>query len=147
MTKKVYTNYWVNKNTGVRKEHGTYASEEEAIRGIEAWWDIHGEFYPKKEGYRTNSGAWEIKYGDQYCFYRVESRTTDEDLPKVSYKLMNQNEIDSLRKSHQLDEEEFLFDELAEPYRDKLVLAYNNIDKLRGQIYSQDGKPITSLER
>lgn len=36
MSQTVYTVYWENKRDDVRKEHGTFASEEEALAGIKA---------------------------------------------------------------------------------------------------------------
>lgn len=145
MGKTVYTNYWVNENTGVRKEHGTYVSEEEALEGIRSWWDLHGEFYPNPDIYRTNTGALEIKYDGDWIFYRVESRQTDDPIARTDYKLKANNEIEALRKKHGLDEDEYLFDELAEPYRDRLISAYNDLEKVRSQSYENNGQPIVKL--
>lgn len=145
MTNTVYTNYWVNENTGVHKEHGTYLTEEDAKRGIEAWWELHGESYPDLEEYRTNTGAWEIKYGHDYYFYRIEKRQVSQPLKKPTYSLKSQQEIESLRKKYNLSQEELLFDELAEPYRDRLVMAYNDIEALQGQVYNELGQPIKKI--
>ena len=34
MEKVVYTNYWVDRYTDARKEHGSYLTEEEALNAI-----------------------------------------------------------------------------------------------------------------
>ena len=47
MTQTVYTNYWQNRIGNIRKEHGSYKSEEEAIAGIKAWWELHKENHKK----------------------------------------------------------------------------------------------------
>lgn len=145
MEQTVYTNYWVNRVTKLKKEHGSYKTEEEAIKGIKAWWELHKEDYPNAEYRRTNSGALEIKYnGDNYV-YRIEKRKLDEKLPSKSYKLRKPGEIEALRSKHQLHEEAFLFDELAEPYRDRLVLTMADGKKVQDYVYDNEGRPIKKL--
>lgn len=144
MTKTVYTNYWVNQRLDQRKEHGSYQSEEEALAGIQAWWELHGESYDT-ELIRTNTGALEVLYGDPNYFYRIEARETSEALPKRSYRVKGQGEIDALRQRYQLDDETFIFDELAEPYRDRIIVAMNSIEKARGFTYTETGRPIVKL--
>ena len=144
MTQKVYTNYWVNQRIDQRKEHGTYATEEEALEGIKAWWEIHDEQYDV-ETIRTNTGALEVLYGDPNYFYRIEAREISEPLPSRSYRVKGQGEIEALRKRHQLDEHSFVFDELAEPYRDRIIVAMNSIKKARAYTYTEKGEPIVKL--
>ena len=112
MTQEVYTNYWVNLRTNVRKEHGSYLSEKEAINGIETWWRIHRKKYKDVEKKRTNSGALEIHYGDENYFYRIEKRQVGTPLPSTTYKLKSSGEIKSTRLQNNLHDEMFLFDEL-----------------------------------
>ncbi len=143
---EVYTNYWENRRNGVRKEHGSYASEEEAFDGIQSWWTLHQEKYNDIEKRRTNSGALEITYGDDNYYYRIEKRTADK-LPSRKYKLRNAGEIEAKRKMENLDDETFLFDELAEPYRDLLVVAMSNGQRVKDFVYDEKGRPIRELEK
>lgn len=146
MEKTVYTNYWQNRLTKQKKEHGSYKTEDEAIKGIEAWWELHKEDYSDVEYRRTNSGALEIIYnGDDYV-YRIEKRKIDSPLPSRSYTLKKPGEIEALRSKYQLHDEAFLFDELAEPYRDRLVLTMADSKKVREFIYDENGCPIQKLE-
>ena len=57
MTQTVYTNYWVNRRDKLKKEHGSYPTEEQAIKGIETWWEIHKEKYKDVKHVRTNTAA------------------------------------------------------------------------------------------
>lgn len=145
MAQKIYTNYWVDDYNGVRKEHGSYKSEGEALEGIKAWWEIHGESYPDAEVYRTNTGALEIKYGEDFYFYRIESQESDEKLPQTSYTLKTKGEIEAKRQQLGLTSEEFLFDELAEPYRDRLIAAFASIQAVRNYIFQANGRPIKQI--
>lgn len=144
MTQTVYTNYWVNQRIDQRKEHGTYASEDEALEGIKAWWEIHDENY-EIEVIRTNTGALEVLYGDPNYFYRIESRESAEALPSRSYRVKGKGETDALRNRYQLDDHNFVFDELAEPYRDRITVAMNSIEKARAYSYTEKGRPIVKL--
>lgn len=145
MTKTVFTNYWVNRRVDVKREHGSYETEEEAVEAIQAWWEIHRKSYSNVTQERTNTGALEIEYGDPNYVYRVEKRIIEEPLPSKSYRLKTQGEIDSLRQKHQLDEETVVFDELPEPYRDRLVLAMGDPKLARKYTYTKSGQPIVEL--
>lgn len=145
MEQTVYTNYWQNRLTGVKKKHGSYASEEEAINGIKAWWELHQEDYPHAEYKRTNSGALEIRYNDDDHVYRIEKRKSETPLPKAKPKLRNKNEVVSIRQKHDLHEEALLFEELAEPYRDRLMMAMNDSQKLQQYTFDSEGRPIRKL--
>ncbi|MFO8069319.1 MAG: hypothetical protein R6U02_04945 [Alkalibacterium sp.] len=142
MEQTVYTNYWQNRLTGVKKEHGSYASEEEAINGIKAWWELHNEDYPHAEYKRTNSGALEIIYNDDKYVYRIEKRKTEDPLPKAKAKSRNKNEVASIREKYGLHDEALLYEELAEPYRDRLMLAMNDSKKLQQYVFDSEGRPI-----
>lgn len=63
MTQTVYTNYWQGRYNDIRKEHGSYLTEEEAIDGIKAWWELHKEKHANVNYNRTNSGALELLMG------------------------------------------------------------------------------------
>ena len=143
---EVYTNYWENRRDGVRKKHGSYASEEEAFEGIQSWWTLHQENYTDVNKRRTNSGALEITYGDDNYYYRIEKSTLDK-LPSKKCKLRSPGEVDSKRKLAQLDEESYLFEELAEPYRDLLLLAMGDGQRVKDFIYDQKGRPIRELAK
>ena len=145
MGKTVYTNYWVNRRADVKKEHGSFKTEEDALRAIKAWWEIHGENYTDVEEIRTNTGALEVLYGDPNYFYRIEKRKATEKLPTTSYRVKTAGEIEALRNKHQLDDETFVFDELAEPYRDRIMMAMNSIQKARKYTYTEEGHPIIQL--
>lgn len=142
MTKTVYTNYWVNERDDVKKRHGTFASEDEAIDAILAWWELHNEQYHDVTYNRTNTGALEIIYGNPNYYYRIESRKTDEPLPTTSYRLKSKGEIEALRKKHMLDDYTFVFDELAEPHRDRIIVAMGDSAIARSYTYTKEGKPI-----
>ncbi|MCZ0717201.1 hypothetical protein [Aerococcus kribbianus] len=141
MTQTVYTNYWISKRDGVRKEHGTYASEEDALEAIKVWWELKGESY-KTDIYRTNTGALEIAYIDDNYFYRIESHETDQPLPKKTYRLKKPGEVESQRAQLNLDDHSYLFDELGEPYRDRLIRAMGDIQLARSFTYNEEGVPI-----
>lgn len=147
MTQTVYTNYWQNRIGNIRKEHGSYKTEEEAIAGIKAWWELHKENHHDVQYNRTNSGALEIVYGDKNYFYRIEKHTIDGSLPKRTYRLKKGGEIESLRAKHNLNKESFLFDELAEPFRDRLILAMADINKARSHVYDSEGRLIRGLDQ
>ena len=55
MEKVVYTNYWVDRYTDARKEHGSYPTEEEALNAIYTWWRIHKEHHRDVKETRTLS--------------------------------------------------------------------------------------------
>ncbi|MGX7108444.1 hypothetical protein [Facklamia miroungae] len=145
MGQKIYTNYWINRRDNVVKEHGSYASEEEALKGIKAWWELQKDNYKEVEERRTNSGALEITYGDNNYYYRIIQRESDETLPSLKVKLRSKGEIESLRKKHLLEDEQLLFDELAEPYRDRLVQAMGDGKKVQEYIYDEQGRMIRPL--
>lgn len=145
MKQIVYTNYWMNKLRKVKKEHGSYKSEEEAIEGIKAWWELQGEDFPDATYTRTNTGALEIDYNGDGYVYRIEKREIEDSLPSRSYKLKKPGEIEALRLKHLLHEEAFLFDELAEPFRDRLVITMADSKKVREFVYDKEGKPIKKL--
>ncbi|MGX7092473.1 hypothetical protein [Hutsoniella sourekii] len=145
MTQTVYTNYWINRRDNVRKEHGSYPTEEEAIQGIETWWEIHKEHYKDVEHNRTNTGALEILYDDDNYFYRIEKRQIEGELPSRHYKKLTAGEIDTKRKQLNLDEDTYLFDELAEPYRDRLIVTMANAQKVRDWVYTQKGQPVVKV--
>ncbi|OJF93748.1 hypothetical protein [Alkalibacterium sp. 20] len=142
MEQTVYTNYWQNRLTGVKKKHGSYATEEEAINGIKAWWELHNEYYPHAEYKRTNSGALEIIYNDDNYIYRIEKRKTENPLPKAKAKPRNKNEVTSIREKYGFHDEALLYEELAEPYRDRLMLAMNDSKKLHQYVFDLEGRPI-----
>lgn len=142
MTETVYTNYWVNERADVKKQHGSFKTEEEAVDAIHAWWEIHAESYQDVSYNRTNTGALEVNYGDPHYFYRIEERTISDKLPTMSYQLKTKGEIEALRSKHLLDEETFVFDELPEPHRDRLMVAMGDIKVAREYTYTEDGKPI-----
>lgn len=144
MANTYYTIYWINKRDDVRKQHGTHLSEEEAKEAIIAWWEINNKSYDY-EMYNTNTGAIEIKYVDDYSFYRIEKVTSDEKLPSKTYKLKTPGENLAKRQQLNLDEDHYLFDELAEPHRDRLIQAMADPVKARSFIYDKDGKLIRSL--
>lgn len=146
MSRKVYTTYWESRLGNIRKEHGTYESEEKAMEGINAWWELHGEEYPEAEFKRTNSGALEIVYDNDDFAYRIEERTIEGSLPKLNYKLKSRGETDALRKMYDLHEELCVFDELAEPFRDRLILAMADIAKARNYIYDRKGRPVRKIK-
>jgi len=85
-------------------------------------------------------------YEDEISVYRIEKRTIDGSLPSRSYKLKKPGEIDALRKKHNLDDELCVFDELAEPFRDRLILAMADSKKARNYIYDREGRPIRKMD-
>lgn len=143
---KVYTNYWENRRDDVRKAHGSYMSEEEAIEGIKAWWEINNNNFSNPVIERTNSGALEISYVDDVNYhYRVETREIEGKLPKKTYMLKNKGQIKSERSLKGFEENELLFDELPEPYRDRLIVAMTDPIVARNYKYDSNGKPITEI--
>lgn len=144
MSQTVYTTYWINKRDNVRKEHGTYKSEEAAKEAIISWWEINGENYDY-EAYRTNTGALEISYIDEFSFYRIEKEEIEGSLPSTSYTLRTKGEIDAKRQQLSLDDYTFLFDELAEPYRDRLIKAMGNVKQARQFVYNEEGQLIKDI--
>lgn len=142
----IYTNYWVNKRYDVKKEHGSFATEEEALNAIKTWWRIHKEHYSDVKEVRTNTGALEIQYGDPNYVYRIEKRVGNFTLPSRSYTLRSQGEIDRDRLMYQLNEDEKLFDELPEPYRDRLIETIADASKVRNFCYTTDGRLVLKLE-
>lgn len=146
MSQTVYTNYWVNQRSDVRKEHGSYLSEEDAVKGIKAWWEIHREKYRNVEYNRTNTGALEIIYDDDNYFYRVEKRNINWELPSRSYRLKTKGEIEAKRKQLNLDDETLLFDELPEPYRDRLIVAMADASKAQEYVYNNSGQPTVKIK-
>ena len=146
MTNTVYTNYWISKRDDVRKEHGTYRTEEEALEAIKAWWELKGESYDTKE-YRTNTGALEIAYIDDNYFYRIEKHETEDRLPQTQYKLKKPGQIESKRQQLNLDDHLYLFDELGEPYRDRLITAMGDSEKARSYSYNEEGIPVDKLTK
>lgn len=146
MTNTYYTTYWINKRNDVRKEHATHATEEEAKEAILAWWEINNESYDY-EIYRTNTDALEIKYIDEFSFYRIEQTETDKKLPSKSYKLKSSDENLAKRKQLNLDDNQYTFDELAEPYRDRLIKAMGDPVEARKHIFDSEGKVIRTIEQ
>lgn len=142
MQKTVYTNYWVNERANVKKQHGSFETEDEAVAAIQAWWEIHKENHKDVSYIRTNRGALEVLYGDPNYYYRIEERITDEPLPKRKYKLRTAGEIEALRQKHQLDDATLVFDELPEPYRDRIIVAMGDSMQAREYTFTKDGKPI-----
>ena len=45
-----------------------------------------------------------------------------------------------------INKESFLFDELPEPLRDRLILAMADIQKARSHVYDKEGRLIRGLE-
>ncbi len=144
LVETVYTNYWVNERDGVKKEHASFKTEEEAREAIEIWWELHDEKHDV-DAYRTNTGALEVKYGDDNYYYRIEKREIEEALPQTSYQLKNSNQINATRQKHNLPDDYYLFDELAEPYRDRLIQTMGDIKKVRSFTYNEKGQPIVQL--
>ncbi|MCI5775757.1 MAG: hypothetical protein MR008_04785 [Aerococcus sp.] len=148
MIETVFTVYWENKRDDVRKKHGTFKTEEDAMNGIKAWWELQKEEYDQIKTERTNSGALEIQYlaNDSNYVYRIEEEPNEGTLPPTTYKLRTEKEIQSLRKKNALDDDYYLFDELAEPYRDRLIVAMNDSNKARKYAYDKRGRIIKELE-
>lgn len=147
MSQTVYTNYWVNRRSNVIKEHGSYASEEEAFQGIKAWWELQKDNYREVDQRRTNSGALEITYGDDNYYYRIIKREIEGQLPSLKVKLRSAGQIEALRKQHLLEDKDYLFEELAEPYRDRLVMAMGDGQKVLGYVYDHHGRMIRPLDK
>ena len=146
MPQKVYTNYWINRRSNVQKEHGSYPSEEEALAGIRAWWELQNDNYKDVKETRTNTGALEVTYGDENYYYRIESRIINESLPSKKYRLMSSGEILSKRQQLDLDSDTLLFDELAEPHRDRIIIAMADSKKAKEWLYTSSGKPIVNIQ-
>lgn len=145
MNREVYTVYWVNQRNETRKEHASYMTEEEALNSIKTWWRIHKEEHNNVQEVRTNTGALEILYGDPHYVYRIEKHVTDKPLPSRSYKLRPQGQIETQRQLLQLTEDERLFDELLEPYRDRIIEVFADSHKAMEYCYTLDGKPVIRL--
>ena len=145
MEQVVYTTYWVNQWNETRKEHGSYLTEEEALNAIKTWWRIHKEHHREVEEIRTNTGALEVRYGDGHYIYRIEKRTIKGNLPSRTYQLKTAGQIQAERAMLQLNSEELLFDELAEPYRDRLIEVMADVQKVRAFCYTSDGRPVIKL--
>lgn len=146
MSEVVYTNYWVNRRDNVLKEHGSYTTEEEALDGIKAWWDLQRNNYRDVQVERTNTGALEVNYGFPNYYYRIERRVIDGGLPSRSYNLRSQGEIDAQRAKLDLPEEYRLFDELAETYRDRLILTMADAQKVRTYVYEDRGRIVRPIK-
>lgn len=148
MIETVFTVYWENKRDEIRKKHGTFNTEEDAMNGIKAWWELQKEEYDQIKTERTNSGALEIQYlsHDSNYVYRIEEEPNEDTLPPTTYKLRSEKEIQALRKKNDLDDDYYLFDELAEPYRDRLIVAMNDSNKARKYAYDQRGRIIKELD-
>ena len=67
-------------------------------------------------------------------------------MPKRSYRVKTAGEVESLRAKYNLNKESFLFDELAEPLRDRLILTMADIKKTRNHVYDREGRLIRGLE-
>ena len=145
MNREVYTVYWVNQRNEMRKEHASYVTEEEALNSIKTWWRIHKEEHKNVHEVRTNTGALEVVYGDPNYVYRIEKRILDTPLPSRNYKLRSQGQIESQRQLLQLTEDERLFDELPEPYRDRIIEVFADSHKAMNYCYTPDGKPVIRL--
>lgn len=147
MTQTVYTVYWENKRDDVRKKHGSFKSEDAAMEGIKAWWELQKDNYKDLHFERTNTGALEVEYlhDDDNYVYRIEAEEINGSLPTTSYQLMSAGEIKATRQKYDLGEEQYLFDELAEPYRDRLIVAMNDAKKAKSYIYDQRGRMIHPL--
>ncbi|EFR32134.1 hypothetical protein [Eremococcus coleocola] len=140
---KVYTNFWHSRRDNVIKQHGSYKTEDEALEGIKAWWEIHKEKFEDMQTRRTNSGALEITYlPDDNYYYRIEAKEIEGALPSAKPKKRSKGEIEKLRSTHQLNEEAFLFEELPEPYQDRLIICMNDGKALLNFTYDQHGRPI-----
>src|SRR5699024_2549294 len=145
MAKTVYTNYWINERDNVRKEHGSYETEKEAIEAMITWWKIQNQKNRDVSYERTNRGALEILYGDANYYYRIGRGEINGSIPTRENKVKSKGEIEALRAKHQLDETAFIFDELPEPYRDRLIQAIGDSSKCREYSYTEDGQPIVEL--
>ena len=88
----------------------------------------------------------EIVYDDKNYVYRIEKRAIEGALPKRTYRLKKAGEVESLRGKYNLNKESFLFDELPEPIRDRLILAMADIQKARSHVYDKEGRLIRGLE-
>lgn len=147
MTQTVYTVYWENKRDEVRKKHGSFKSEEAAMEGIKAWWELQKDHYKDPHIARTNTGALEVTYlqDDDNYVYRIEAEELTGSLPTTSYQLLSPGEIKATRQKYALEDEQYLFDELAEPYRDRLIVAMNDAKKAKSYRYDQRGRMIRPL--
>ena len=88
----------------------------------------------------------EIEYDDNNYVYRIEKRTIEGALPKRSYRVKKAEEAKSLRAKYNLNKESFLFDELAELLRDRLILAMADIKKARSHVYDREWRLILGFE-
>lgn len=145
MTKKVYTVFWENKLSGELKQHGTFKSYDNAVSAIKAWWELH-EYQPEKFKEKPNGQVTRIEYGHRDYIYKIVEREIDEQLPKTTYKQIKQGQIDDQRKKYNLSNNDgFLFDELPEPRRDRIIVAMGDINAARSYTYDNKGKPITKF--
>lgn len=146
MTHTVYTNYWINRRDNVIKEHGTFNSEEEALQGIKAWWELQGDDYSNVEERRTNSGALEITYGDDNYYYRIISSESETPAVMRKPKKRQAGELDTMRRQRLIDDSLYFFEELAEPYQDRLLMAMGDGEKALKYLYDEKGRLIKLIE-
>lgn len=144
---EIYTVYWENKRDDVRKKHGSFPSEEQAVLGIKTWWEIEKDHYRDVHYERTNTGALEITYieSQPYYVYRIEKETIAGELPSTKYRLRSANEIKAKRQQLGLAENEFLFDELSEPYRDRILTAIPDATRVKNYCYDSSGRIIKKV--
>lgn len=146
MTHTVYTNYWMNRRDNVIKEHGTFNSEEEALQGIKAWWELQGDDYSNVEERRTNSGALEITYGDDNYYYRIISSESETPAVMRKPKKRQAGELDAMRRQRLIDDSLYFFEELAEPYQDRLLMAMGDGEKALKYLYDEKGRLVKLIE-
>lgn len=146
MTHTVYTNYWMNRRDNVIKEHGTFNSEEEALQGIKAWWELQGDDYSNVEERRTNSGALEITYGDDNYYYRIISSESETPAVMRKPKKRQAGELDTMRRQRLIDDSLYFFEELAEPYQDRLLMAMGDGEKALKYLYDEKGRLVKLIE-
>lgn len=146
MTHTVYTNYWINRRDNVIKEHGTFNSEEEALQGIKAWWELQGDDYSNVEERRTNSGALEITYGDDNYYYRIISSESETPAVMRKPKKRQAGELDTMRRQRLIDDSLYFFEELAEPYQDRLLMAMGDGEKALKYLYDEKGRLVKLIE-
>ena len=146
MTHTVYTNYWINRRDNVIKEHGTFNSEEEALQGIKAWWELQGDDYSNVEERRTNSSALEITYGDDNYYYRIISSESETPAVMRKPKKRQAGELDTMRRQRLIDDSLYFFEELAEPYQDRLLMAMGDGEKALKYLYDEKGRLVKLIE-
>lgn len=79
----------------------------------------------------------EIESDDNNYIYQIEKRTIEGTFPKRSYWVNKAEEVESLCAKYDLNKKFFLFDELVEPLRDKVILAMADIKKARSHDYDK----------